>query len=349
MEEETKPGLYEAIRLGLLRGECMLCTALEGTWKGEKALFCGETRIWPEGSSRFGTFLKEHLSEMTGSGIWQEGEHRIFYERFGRESELVVCGGGHVAAAVVELGKKTGFWVTVLEDRPSFADNGRRAGADEVLCDSFENGMARIAGGAETYFVIVTRGHRYDLACLEQALKKEHAYVGMMGSRKRTALVREQLAEKGIDRELLEQVHAPIGLSIGAETPEEIAVSILAEIIQVKNSRKRTAGYAGEILDALLEGAQTGEEPVLAVIIGRKGSAPRKVGTKMLIYPDGRTVGTIGGGCMESEVVRRARMIFAGLEPTSQCVILDVTGRDAQEEGMACGGVMEIYLERSAG
>lgn len=207
--------------------------------------------------------------------------------------------------------------------------------------------MERISGGSEVYFVIVTRGHRYDMLCLEQAVKKSNAYVGMMGSKKRVALVKEQLAEKGVDREILEQVHTPIGLSIGAQTPEEIAVSIMAEIIQVRSGKKRMAGYAGEILDALLEAEEVQESLVLAVIVSRKGSAPRKPGTKMLIYKDGRTVGTVGGGCMESEVVSRARLMLKGIETACQLIKLDMSGKDAEDEGMVCGGVVEVYLERS--
>ena len=100
-------------------------------------------------------------------------------------------------------------------------------------------------GRSDSWFVIVTRGHRYDRICLEQILHKTSAYVGMMGSRRRMAIVKEQLEESGIARETLDEVHTPIGLKIGAETPEEIAVSVMAEIIQVKNSRQKGGGYSG--------------------------------------------------------------------------------------------------------
>lgn len=346
MAEEHK-GLYEMIRDGIHRDSCMLCTVLNGDDRGEKLLFCGKERVW---SSRQGGCLprmEEKLLEMPGTGILEVGETRIFCERFGGQSRLVICGAGHVSIPVIEMGKRTGFHVTVLEDRPLFADHARKAGADEVICDSFDRGMDEIPGSGETYFVIVTRGHRYDMLCLEQAVHKKNAYVGMMGSRKRVALVKEQLAEKGTDRTLLEQVHAPIGLSIGAETPEEIAVSILAEIIQVRSRKRQTAGYAGTILEALLEAKDGEEAPILAMIVSRQGSAPRQAGTKMLIYRDGHTVGTIGGGCMESEVVRRARMILEHVIPDHQLIRLDMTGRDAEEEGMVCGGVIDVYLERS--
>lgn len=343
MTREKNTGLYQTIYDSIQNQECLLCTVVEGPYQGEKLLFCGGERVWCREGNSFLPSIEETLLEVPGSKVIEAGENSIFCEHFGDRSRLVICGAGHVAIPVIELGKKLRFHVTVLEDRPLFANHARSAGADEVLCDSFEQGMKKIAGSNGTYFVIVTRGHRYDRFCLEQALKKENAYIGMMGSRKRVALVKEQLAQKGVPQSLLEQVHTPIGLSIGAETPEEIAISILAEIIQVKNSRRRTAGYVGEILDALL----ASEAPILATIVSRKGSAPREMGTKMLIYQDGRTVGTIGGGCMESEVVQKARRMLKGMESPHQLLTLDMTGKEAEEEGMVCGGVVEVYLERS--
>ena len=240
MTEEKKTGLYQMINKAIQDQECMLCTVLEGVSQGEKALFCGGEKVWISGPDGLLSSMEEKLSERPGSGILETGDARIFCERFGGKNKLVICGAGHVSIPVIEISKKIGFYVTVVEDRPMFADHARMAGADEVICDSFEHGMDRIEGSNETYFVIVTRGHRYDTLCLEKAVNKNNAYIGMMGSHRRVALVKEQLEAKGIRRQLLEQVHTPIGLSIGAETPEEIAVSIMAEIIQEKNSKKRT-------------------------------------------------------------------------------------------------------------
>ena len=139
------------------------------------------------------------------------------------------------------MGKMLGFHVTVVEDRPKFADDARRAEADQVYCEPFEDGLAKIKGDTDTWFVIVTRGHRYDTDCLRTILGKPRAYVGMMGSKRRTAIVKDQLEAEGFERDVLETVHTPIGRKIAAETPEEIAVSIMAEIIQIKNSRAKSA------------------------------------------------------------------------------------------------------------
>ena len=125
-----------------------------------------------------------------------EGKSRIFRERIGRIPRLVICGGGHVSAAVTKLGKMLGFEVTVLEDRPKFADHVRKAGADNVICAPFKEGLAKIGGDSDTWFVIVTRGHRYDAECLEIIVEKQNAYIGMMGSKRRVAIVKDQLEKK---------------------------------------------------------------------------------------------------------------------------------------------------------
>ena len=278
------------------------------------------------------------------SGPEREGEKpRVFRERIRRAPKLVICGAGHVSMPIIRLGKMLGFTVTVLEDRPKFADNARTAGADHVICETFREGLSKIKGDSDTWFVIVTRGHRYDSECLEAILGKESAYVGMMGSRRRVAVVKDQLAQKGVSREKLDNVYTPIGLKISAETPEEIAVSIMAEIIRIKNSREQGAGYSAELLEAL---ANEKQKAVLATIISRKGSAPRGVGTKMLIREDGSTVDTIGGGCVESEIIRKALLMMRMGEPLFQVCREDLAMEAAEDEGMVCGGVVEVMLER---
>ena len=223
-----------------------------------------------------------------------------------------------------------------------------------MLCEPFSDGPSKIRGDSDSWFIIVTRGHRYDTECLEAILRKPYAYVGMMGSRRRVAIVKDQLEAKGVCREALDGVHTPIGLKIGAETPEEIAVSVMAEIIQVKNAgsgkdgkaeRCRTGGYSPELLDAVLD-PDDSREKVLATIISRKGSAPRSVGTKMLIRADGTTVDTIGGGCIESEVIRKALLMMRAEDEGFRLCTVDMTADAAEDEGMVCGGVVEVMLEK---
>lgn len=267
-----------------------------------------------------------------------------------REDRLFICGGGHVSIPIIQIGKMLGFHVTVLEDRPVFADHARAAGADEVRCDSFENGLVQIEGDSDTYFVIVTRGHRYDMACLRRIIYKENAYIGMMGSRTRVRQVMNTLCEEGIEEELLRRVHSPIGLSIGAQTPEEIAVSVMAELIQVKY-KNMNADHSGgnsnteftkEILRAAL--SEVPEKRCIATIISRKGSAPRRVGTKMVIFEDGSLADTIGGGCMEAEVIREALFLLKQGED-KKVIQVNMLPEQAEDEGMVCGGVIEVEIE----
>ena len=198
-------------------GDFLLATVLEGPAQGERVLLRNTAPVWPE---KLPAFWGEHLpglAAVTSSGILKSAGQRIFVERFGAAPQLVVCGGGHVGASVVRLAKLLGLPVTALEDRPEFAEELRQAGADAVLCLPFAEGLAQIPGGQETYFVVVTRAHSCDIACLRSILQKPAAYVGMMGSRKRVALVHTQLAELGLPQERIDALHAPIGLSIGAK------------------------------------------------------------------------------------------------------------------------------------
>lgn len=275
----------------------------------------------------------------------REKLEQYLQESAGSAPELVICGGGYVAIAVVKMGRMTGFSVTVLEDRPLYADHARAAGADRVICDAFQNGLAQVEGGKNTYFVVVTSGHRYDQECLEQICTKEAAYVGMIGSRRRVAMLKEQLLAQGVQKEWLEALHAPIGLDIGAETPEEIAVAIMAEIISEKNRGGRAVVFSTEQQEAMRLALQSGEQLVLATITAREGSAPRRVGTKMLIREDGTCVGTIGGGCMEAQVQQEARALLRDGSAQEKTMQLSLRADEAAQEGMVCGGVLGIRLE----
>ena len=269
----------------------------------------------------------------------------MFAERFGASPRLVVCGGGHVGASVVRLARLLGLPVCALEDRPDFADDLRDAGAEEVLCAPFSESLAQISGGAECYFVVVTRAHNCDLECLTAILQKPAAYVGMMGSRGRAALVRRQLLENGLDSQRIDALCAPIGLAIGAQTAAEIALSILAQIVQVKNVRPQTEGYPIALLDAMVQAEKARTPAVLATIVARHGSTPRDVGAKMLILLDGSIVGSVGGGIMEHYTVQAAQKLLAQAAPALQCLHLSADGKNEDAAVAACGGSMEVLLQ----
>ncbi len=325
--------------------DCVLATVLNGKLQGEK-------RLYIDGICRFGqrenSFLKEHeqaLLAVTGNCILEFDKTQVFCEKIGSRKNLVICGAGHVSIPIIKLAQSLGFYITVIDDRPFFANNARRAEAEQVICDTFAAGLEQVAGSLDTYFVIVTRGHRYDIDCLRMAMGKPNAYIGMMGSKKRVRLVKEQLAGEGIPQALLEQVHTPIGLAIGAETPEEIAVSIMAEIIQEKNTGRKNSVYDKTLLSYLTGEMKMEGSSVLCTIVEKKGSAPREVGTKMLILEDGTIVGTIGGGCAESSVIQKGLHMLRSGQSALQLESVDMTGKEAEEAGMVCGGTILVLME----
>lgn len=340
---------YEALN-AYLKGnqeeEILSFTYLEGKRAGEKYLAkaseTGEELKAAEGAEIEGIEGRKGIQGMT-TGIKETPCGRVFAERICRASVCVICGAGHVGIPMIHLAAFAGFEVIVVEDRPQFADQARRAGAHRVICDSFIAALEKIPGGQQVFFVVMTRGHRYDQECLIEILKKPCAYAGMMASRGRAARMRKYLLEMGVEEAKIEALHTPIGLSIHAKTPEEIAISILAEMIEVKNRDGIGASYDREILEQIAKKEE--KEPwALATIIRRAGSAPRDVGTKMLIKTNGMTVGSIGGGCMEAEVIQAARL-FLGKSDAVKIVTADMSRADAENEGMVCGGKIEVLLE----
>lgn len=335
--------LFEKIANLEQREKTVVLTVIEGENFGEKALMEQGKLLWKSCSNGFFSEQEGRIIQRGSTGKMVAAGQTVFCDCLGQEKQLVICGGGHVSTAIISIGKMLGFTVTVLEDRPYFADQARKIGADQVVCDSFAESLQQIPGDEDTYFVIVTRGHRYDQVCLEQILGKKYAYVGMMGSRKRVAALKETILEKGFSKEKVEELHSPIGLSIRAETPEEIAVSVMAEIIEVKNKAGRTESLSSEMVKVLAEKGEQGK--ALATIVSRRGSAPRKVGTKMVIFPDGKTMGTIGGGCMEAEVIQQALGMLRAGKPEIKIYPVDMTSETAEDEGMVCGGSIDVLLE----
>ncbi|HET7232456.1 MAG TPA: XdhC/CoxI family protein [Longimicrobium sp.] len=157
----------------------------------------------------------------------------IYVEPHRPPPELVIVGAGHIARPLCAAGALLGFRVTVLDDRPDFATRERFPEAAEVRRADFSDPFRGVAIGPQTYLVLVTRGHKYDFDALIDVLRRpvQPAYVGMVGSRRRTRAALEQVAREGIDPERIAAVRAPIGLDVRAETPGEIAVSIAAELV----------------------------------------------------------------------------------------------------------------------
>ena len=316
-------GLFLALKELPAGGKNEVLTLLAGPKRGAKALLSDGKVLWQHGAGDFGQ-VKDSAA--------------LLIEPVPAERELIICGAGHVALAVIVLAKMVDFHITVIEDRPDYAEEAQRAGADMVLEEDFEQALAKIPGGDNTYFVVLTREHQYDERCLRAILQKDFAYAGVMGSRRRTELLRQKLIAEGIPAEVVAGLHAPIGLDIGAETEREIAVAIVAELI--KFGRR-----AGTFPKKLIAAAVQAKEPfVLAAIIRRKGSAPRDVGTKMLIFEE-HIVATIGGGVLETRIIRRGRQMLAGKETQDVWEQVDMRGDDAALGHMVCGGMVDVLLE----
>jgi xanthine dehydrogenase accessory factor len=150
--------------------------------------------------------------------------------------ELVVVGAGHIAQPMAHVGSLLGFKVTVLDDRPDFATRERFPDADRLIRADFSDPFADIPLHERSHILLVTRGHKYDYDCLIRALRADPppAYIGMIGSRRRVRATFVQLVDEGFSMELIERIHAPVGLDVGAETPEEIAVAVAAELVMVQ-------------------------------------------------------------------------------------------------------------------
>ena len=318
--------------------ENVLLTSLNEESLGEKLLFVDGKVFF--GTSDFNCPTLDFSEKKRG--FLSVGEERFFLDNLAGEKKLIVLGAGHVALSVIRLGKMLGFQVLCIEDRPSFAKAAEKAGADQVQCEDFATALSTLKGDKDSYFVIVTRGHTHDLICLREILKKAHAYIGMMGSKRRVTFIKKQLLEEGVSEESLQELHSPIGLAIGAETPMEIGLSVLSEIVMEKNKSFHQESLTKEMLDAML----SGEDYVLATIVKRQGSAPREAGTKMLISPLGKLIGTIGGGCAEAEVIQKSRELFLENAKPACLYHVDLADDIAAEEGMVCGGQLDVLLER---
>ena len=160
----------------------------------------------------------------------------IYIEKISQRHSLYVFGAGHVARPIVEIAAMVDFRTAVLDDRDQFANRTAFPTADEVIVlKNFDRALDGLQIIDESFVVIVTRGHNFDQRVLEQVLATPAAYIGMIGSRTKVANCFRSLKEKGFDDDQLARVHAPIGLEIGSETPAEIAVSIVAQLIQVRS------------------------------------------------------------------------------------------------------------------
>ena len=179
---------------------------------------------------------------------FEKAFERLFHEPISLHNEflvepvitpprLYIYGDGHISQYISKIAKMVDFHVTVIDDREHFANAERFPGADEIIVGEFQEVFKKARPPLSGYVVIVTRGHKHDAVVLKEVLKKTPRYVGMIGSKRKVKIIYDDLIDKGFKEGLLSTIHAPIGIDIGAETPQEIAVSIVAELIKARSNR----------------------------------------------------------------------------------------------------------------
>jgi xanthine dehydrogenase accessory factor len=206
----------------------------------EAAALADARKALADGGSRIGTYS---LLGQTGEDLGIcGGEASVFVEVLQAKPTLLIAGAGHVGQPLAELGHLLGFRIIVADDRSEYANVARFPKADELVVTPLDELVDRVKITCSTFVVIVTRGHEHDQAVLRQVVRSPAAYVGMIGSRHKVRAVFDRLLADGIRKEELARVYAPIGLRTGGQSPAEIAVSILAEVVSVQH------GASGEPL-----------------------------------------------------------------------------------------------------
>jgi xanthine dehydrogenase accessory factor len=211
----------------------------DGSSLGSVGGGCVEGEIWQKAREVMDTGRPQLVSfelnsrDAENEGLICGGTVDVFVEPIMSDPKLYILGAGHLGLALGELGHRVGFQVTVVDDRERFASRERFPSAEQVLVRPFDGCLVDLPVDRNSYVVIVTRGHSHDCTATEQAIQTQARYVGLVGSRRKIKLIAETLIEKGYTAEHFSNLFAPIGLPIGSETPEEIAVSVIAELIAV--------------------------------------------------------------------------------------------------------------------
>ncbi len=224
---------------------------IEGVAQGDKCLICANTVragnlhdepllavVLKEAENR----LEREESKQLTLSLEGEGKAEVFFEVIPAIPKAIIVGAGHLAIPLVKFAKILGFHVTVLDDRVIYSNRDRFPEADEVLAGDMPTTLRGLEITPQTYIVLITRGHQFDEPCLREVIHRPAKYIGMIGSKRRikACFIRFR-DEDGIPEELLKRVYAPIGLDIGAESPEEIALSIISELVKVRRGRAGSA------------------------------------------------------------------------------------------------------------
>jgi xanthine dehydrogenase accessory factor len=306
---------YQKLFNQLKINSCIRKTILLGNNIGEESIFLN-------GKEQFST--KKDLS-------FTEND---LTETLVMKPHLVLYGAGHIALALYRLARLQSMPVTILDDRKEFANKERFPEAD-IHCDPFPTLLSHPLSIPGAYHVITTSGHLHDEECLAFALKEHSPYVGMIGSKGKVAATYAHLESKGYAEEELSLVHSPIGLPIGGDSPEEIAISIMAEIIQSYAKDKHRTLIEPKTIEAI---AESDEDGWVLRVLEKEGSSPAVPGA-MLFVTKTEAIGTIGGGAIEKQAIVDARNSHQN----------HIETYDLSPEGnlgMACGGKVKVLFSR---
>lgn len=236
--DELLSRVYGACAAALSSGDRAIVVT-EAAWEGgpRKAVFAGDGTIGCASSA-----MREVASSFDLRAELPALSGEILAEPLVGKPRLIVFGGGHVGARVAEAAAFAGWRVTVVDDRDDFADRARHPAAESTVACDYHDLPPTLRIDADTYVVVATRGHQHDAVVVEQLARMDTRYLGMLGSRRKVALTWKLLEGQGISRARLDRIHAPVGLSIGADTPEEIAISVVAELVATRRSGSRRRG-----------------------------------------------------------------------------------------------------------
>lgn len=251
--------LYEElVRLRKLGQKCALATIVEvngsipsyesakilvredGSLAGTIGGGCVEAEVWNAAREVIADEKPRRLNFNLGqdaaydNGLICGGQLEVFVEPVLPEPRAIIFGGGHISKSLSKVARVAGFSTVVVDDRETFANRERFPEADEIYAEEYEEVFPRLNVNSSSYLIIVTRGHRDDMRVLRWAVGQPARYIAMIGSRRKVLGVVKELGKEGIERGLFDKVFAPMGLEIGAITPEEIAISVVAEMIAMR-------------------------------------------------------------------------------------------------------------------
>jgi xanthine dehydrogenase accessory factor len=214
----------------------------DGSMIGTVGGGCVEAEVWNAAREVIESEKPRHLTFSLGqdaaydNGLICGGQLNIFVEPVVPQPRAFIFGGGHVSKSISKVANLAGFATVIVDDREAFANPERFPEADETYAEEYESVFPKLAVTSSSYLIIVTRGHRDDMRVLRWAVTTQARYISMIGSKRKTISVIHELEKEGIPRDAFEKVFAPMGLDIGAESPEEIAVSVVAEMIAMRRS-----------------------------------------------------------------------------------------------------------------